>query len=50
MISPAGVTSNPNVANVRKGVRIQRFVILFSPGKEYREQMVNGGFDCVSKQ
>src|SRR2546422_9165482 len=32
LISPAGVTSNPNVASVRKGVRIQRFVIYFPPG------------------
>ena len=48
MISPAGVTSNPNVASVRKGVRIQRFVILFSPRKEYGEQMVDRGFDRVS--
>ena len=37
MMSPAGVTSNPNVASVRKGVRIQRFVMLLSPRKEYGE-------------
>jgi hypothetical protein len=35
LISPAGVTSNPNVASVRKGVRIQKFVILLSPRKEH---------------
>ena len=33
LISPAGVTSNPNVASVKNGVRIQKFVILFSPRK-----------------
>jgi hypothetical protein len=32
LISPAGVTSNPKVASVKKGVRIQRFVIYFPPG------------------
>ena len=29
---PAGVTSRPNVASVRNGVRTQRFVIYFPPG------------------
>ena len=33
LIRPAGVTSNPNVASVRNGVRTQRFVIYFPPGK-----------------
>ena len=33
LIKPAGVTSRPNVASVRNGVRIQMFVIYFPPGK-----------------